>query len=146
MAVSSGPPTTNTVRWFVMDEEEETYGPVSTEDVENWIAEGSVTRECQVMREGSDQWQWAGDIFAIAMTPYSSEMPVADTGGGFDIFAGGGGGPSYSSGSSRSSKSDSDDRPQRKRKSSGADMMMYILIGGAVLSVVALVFLLMKNN
>ena len=144
MTVSGVPPSTGAVRWYVMDEEEETFGPASTEEVERWIAEGSVTRECQVMREGSEVWQWAGDIFAIPTTPYAAEMPVAEqTGGGFDIF--GGGVSSYSGGSSRSSRSD-DDRPKRGRKRSNSDVMMYILIGGAVISVIALVFLLAQMN
>ena len=50
--------------WFFKSEEGEDYGPVPRNELDAWHAEGRITADCQLLREGSDQWQWAGDIYA----------------------------------------------------------------------------------
>jgi hypothetical protein len=39
------------------------YGPVPREDLDRWLAEGRVTAESQLVRDGGNQWQWAGEIY-----------------------------------------------------------------------------------
>jgi hypothetical protein len=44
-------------------EDGDTYGPVSKSELDQWVDEGRVTADSQVLREGSDQWQWASDLY-----------------------------------------------------------------------------------
>jgi hypothetical protein len=39
------------------------YGPVPREDLDRWLAEGRITAQSQLVRDGSDQWQWAADVY-----------------------------------------------------------------------------------
>jgi hypothetical protein len=50
--------------WHYKAEDGEDYGPVPREELDAWYAEGRITADCQLLREGSDQWQWAGDVYA----------------------------------------------------------------------------------
>ena len=49
--------------WFLRSEEGEDYGPVAHGELDSWRAEGRITVDCQLLREGTDQWQWAGDVY-----------------------------------------------------------------------------------
>lgn len=51
-------------RWFLKTEEGDEFGPAPRGELEQWKAEGRITAECQLLLEGSDQWQWASDVFA----------------------------------------------------------------------------------
>ncbi len=57
----TGPATEDT--WHVKIEDGDTYGPVSKSELDQWVDEGRVTAESQVLREGADQWQWASDLY-----------------------------------------------------------------------------------
>jgi hypothetical protein len=50
-------------KWFLQTEDGETYGPVDRGELDQWSREGRITGDCQVLREGSDQWQWATDLY-----------------------------------------------------------------------------------
>lgn len=50
--------------WFLKSEEGEDYGPVTKDELDDWFGEGRITAECQLLCEGTDQWQWAGDVYA----------------------------------------------------------------------------------
>jgi DNA-directed RNA polymerase subunit RPC12/RpoP len=50
--------------WFFRDEQGETSGPLERKTLDAWKQEGRVTADCQVLRHGSDQWQWASDLYA----------------------------------------------------------------------------------
>ncbi len=68
-------------QWYVTMEDETQYGPVDKEELDSWVADGSVTAECQVLRDGDPEWQWAGDVYPeLAAEPVA---PGVDTGGGF---------------------------------------------------------------
>ena len=49
--------------WYLKTEDEEDYGPVPRDELDAWLAEGRITADCQLLREGSDQWQWAADVY-----------------------------------------------------------------------------------
>ena len=51
-------------QWFLKTEEGDDYGPVPRDELDAWRAEGRITADCQLLREGTDQWQWAGDVYA----------------------------------------------------------------------------------
>ena len=48
--------------WRLRTEDGQEYGPVSRSELERWIAEGRVTAGCWLLREGSSQWRWAGEV------------------------------------------------------------------------------------
>lgn len=49
--------------YYVKTEEGEYYGPVPKEDLDEWVVEGRLGEECQLLLDGTDQWLWASDIF-----------------------------------------------------------------------------------
>jgi predicted Zn finger-like uncharacterized protein len=68
--------------WYLKTELGEDYGPVPREELDSWHGEGRITAECQLLREGSDQWQWAGDVYADlneADDPAQAETKAAAT-------------------------------------------------------------------
>jgi predicted Zn finger-like uncharacterized protein len=67
--------------WFLKTEDGESYGPVSKDELDSWYDEGRVTIDCQVLREGSEQWQWASELYPeldpAASTPAAAEPAVS---------------------------------------------------------------------
>ncbi|QDU95043.1 TM2 domain-containing protein [Lignipirellula cremea] len=49
--------------WFVKTDEGEDFGPISRTELDGWVADGRLNGDCQLLIEGSDQWQWASDVF-----------------------------------------------------------------------------------
>src|SRR6476469_1791793 len=45
--------------WFVQAEGGQQYGPVNGEQLHAWYEEGRITADCQLLRKGASQWQWA---------------------------------------------------------------------------------------
>ncbi len=64
--------------WFLKTEDGESYGPVPRAALAAWYAEGRVTIDCQVLREGSDQWQWASELYP-ELDPESAAKVVPAT-------------------------------------------------------------------
>jgi predicted Zn finger-like uncharacterized protein len=62
-------------QWFFKGEDGESYGPVPRKELDAWKAEGRVTADCQVLREGTTQWQWASDLYPDLETPEEEEVP-----------------------------------------------------------------------
>jgi hypothetical protein len=76
-------------QWYAKTDDGQTYGPVSRQELDEWAAEGRLTAESQILRDGSDQWQWATDLYpqlaqAQPAAGGQSDNPFAfiDTGGG----------------------------------------------------------------
>lgn len=70
--------------WYLKTEDGESYGPVPRAELDSWYAEGRVTTECQLLREGSDQWQWASELYpeldaasAASAAPSTSDVAAA---------------------------------------------------------------------
>ena len=49
--------------WYMKDVDGEEYGPVAKSDLDDWVAENRLTAECQLLRDGDPQWQWADDVY-----------------------------------------------------------------------------------
>ena len=70
--------------WFLKSEEGEDFGPVGRSELDEWHAEGRITAECQLLRQGSEQWQWASDVYpaldaddaAAEEAPTESALPA----------------------------------------------------------------------
>ena len=48
--------------WRMKTPTGQSYGPVSRQELDSWVAEGRISADCQVLAEGSEQWQWARDV------------------------------------------------------------------------------------
>jgi len=45
------------------------FGPISRTELDEWFREDRITQDCQLLKEGSSQWQWASDIYpSLAQT------------------------------------------------------------------------------
>jgi len=62
--------------WYLQTEDGEQFGPISREELDEWVAEGRVDTECQVLREGWDQWQWAEEVFPELSELVEEPQPV----------------------------------------------------------------------
>jgi phage FluMu protein Com len=81
-------------QWFVQADDGQQYGPVSRLELNQWHADGRITTETQILREGSEQWQWASDL-------YPDLLPAEPAAGGMPDFGAmttGGAAPSGGSG------------------------------------------------
>ncbi len=76
------PPTT---QWHVQLPDGSEFGPVTRAELDEWFREERLTEECQLLKEGSDQWQWATDIYpslapqvaAALSSPQAKKLPQA---------------------------------------------------------------------
>ncbi len=50
-------------RWYLRGEDNKVYGPIDRGRLDTWMAEGRITSNSQVLREGEAQWQWASDLY-----------------------------------------------------------------------------------
>ncbi|MFN0018756.1 MAG: GYF domain-containing protein [Pirellulaceae bacterium] len=54
---------TRSTTWHVQAEDGKQYGPVTGEQLQAWYEEGRITANCQLLRKGTGQWQWATDLY-----------------------------------------------------------------------------------
>jgi hypothetical protein len=50
-------------QWFLKGEDGETFGPVDRATLDSWHDEGRMTADSQLLKHGTEQWQWASDIY-----------------------------------------------------------------------------------
>lgn len=71
--------------WRMKTPTGQSYGPVSRQELDSWVAEGRISADCQVLAEGSEQWQWARDVLpalaagagggpGVPINPYQSPV------------------------------------------------------------------------
>lgn len=65
-------PKTKADLWHLKTEDGETYGPVSRPELDSWYAEGRITIDSQLLKDGSQQWQWASDLYPELTPPDDS--------------------------------------------------------------------------
>lgn len=63
--------------WHLKTEDGQTYGPIPRADLDVWNSEGRLTANCQVLRQGSDQWQWATDLYPQLDPAYAAQAVAA---------------------------------------------------------------------
>jgi len=62
--------------WYLKAEDGEDYGPVPKAELDQWMEEGRITSDCQVLQDGADQWQWASDVYPELEAPETPSSPV----------------------------------------------------------------------
>lgn len=90
-ASSAGKAAAPVENYHLKTEDGQTFGPVPKKELDSWFDEGRITAECQLLKDGSDQWQWATDVYP----QLGGEVGGGEAagGGGFaGIDAGSGGG------------------------------------------------------
>ncbi len=67
-------------QWYLKTDGGEEFGPVSRDELDAWKEEGRITADCQLLVEGSTEWQWAGDVYAdLDGEPESAPVAVTPT-------------------------------------------------------------------
>ncbi len=69
-------PVITTEQWFLRGDDGETFGPVDRPTLNAWQAEGRMTADSQLLKQGTEQWQWASDLYPDLEEP---EEPAAAT-------------------------------------------------------------------
>ena len=64
-ATESGPHPADAM-WYVRPPSGDQYGPAETVRIEQWIAEGRISRDTYVWRDGWESWELAADAFPSA--------------------------------------------------------------------------------
>jgi phage FluMu protein Com len=84
-ASSASSPKQPAELWHLKTEDEQYHGPMARPELDRWVAEGRLTMNCQVLRDGADQWQWADEVYpqlagggpaAPAPTPTAAPTPA----------------------------------------------------------------------
>jgi uncharacterized membrane protein (DUF2068 family) len=56
-------------QWYLQTPDGNQYGPVGRLELDQWFSEGRVSADCQVLRQGLMEWQWAGEVFPSLGSP-----------------------------------------------------------------------------
>jgi len=65
----------------IIGADQKEYGPVTAEQIREWLASGRANANTQVQVEGSSDWVPLGTIPELAPTPLTSPVPAAQTSG-----------------------------------------------------------------
>lgn len=152
-------------QWHVQTEDGQQYGPVSRQELDQWYADGRITADTQLLKDGGDQWQWATDIYPDLLP--QDQAPAASASGGFPDFgamasSGGssaasgsgpfdfsaGGGATTSSVTTRTKGKKGGGKKGRGKKGGGSphiDYIAYALYAMGGLSVVILLLVMMTS-
>lgn len=60
-----GPPGTSSVQWLLRTPEDQTYGPVSRNELDTWVSEGRVGEDCYLRTEEQEDWVQAAEIYPV---------------------------------------------------------------------------------
>lgn len=62
-AAGSSPGAKASDSWEIKTGTGDTYGPVSKAELDQWVKEGRLDDQCQVLQKGAPQWQWASQLY-----------------------------------------------------------------------------------
>jgi hypothetical protein len=68
--------TTEKAEWKVLTGEQEEYGPVTKTDLDGWVADGRLDKECQLLKDGWDQWKWADEVYPELANGQAAAAPT----------------------------------------------------------------------
>lgn len=120
--------------WRVkIDEDGDEYGPIDRAELDEWVAEGRLHGDCQLLQDGHDQWQWASDVYpeldeqagddedTAEDNPFAfgDAAPGASAGPGMDLAVGSGKGKQSVAKTSHAAHHDDDELSPRDRLGAG---------------------------
>src|SRR3954468_11320823 len=71
--------------WHMQATDGSQYGPVPRLELDEWFKEGRISVDCQLLKEGADQWQWASEIYPSLGESAATAIPTKSA-GGFDFL------------------------------------------------------------
>ena len=77
--LGAAPNPSGVTKYYLQTPDGQNFGPISKQELDQWAGEGRVTATCQILAEGSDQWQWATDYYphlAQATAPGASGIDI----------------------------------------------------------------------
>ena len=66
-------------QWYVKTPDGQAFGPIAQGELDQWVAEGRVTAETQILQQGATQWQWADVHYPQLAQPRPVLPPAATT-------------------------------------------------------------------
>ena len=52
-----------TKKWYVHTSGGDEFGPVDRSEIDQWVEEGRIEADDQLLRDGWDEWKWAQEVF-----------------------------------------------------------------------------------
>lgn len=71
--------------WHMQTTDGSQFGPVPRTELDAWFKEGRISADCQLLKEGADQWQWASELYPGLEQP-APETPPSKQAAGFDFL------------------------------------------------------------
>lgn len=63
------PPQPKADEWHFKTATGEEYGPVGRDELDEWLREGRITADCQILHAADDEWRWASEIYPQLKPP-----------------------------------------------------------------------------
>lgn len=77
IVVPAARPAPPVERWTLLTENDQQFGPIPRGELDQWFAEGRISAQCQLLKEGAPSWQWASEIYP-SLAQAAAPQPVAD--------------------------------------------------------------------
>ncbi len=71
--------------WHMQTTDGSQFGPVPRVELDEWFKEGRISADCQLLKDGADQWQWASEIYPGLEQP-AQTTPPSKPAAGFDFL------------------------------------------------------------
>jgi hypothetical protein len=71
--------------WHMQTTDGSQFGPVPRTELDEWFKEGRISADCQLLKEGAEQWQWASEIYPSLEQSAPAGAPGKPA-GGFDFL------------------------------------------------------------
>jgi hypothetical protein len=84
-APAASPGVKKAENWHMQTTDGSQFGPVPKSELDEWFKEGRISADCQLLKEGADQWQWASEIYPSLEQPAPISTP-AKSASGFDFL------------------------------------------------------------
>lgn len=64
--------------WYMQTDDGDEYGPVTKDELDQWVKDGRVDKSCQLLQEGWEQWKWAEHIYPELAESDQSEAATVE--------------------------------------------------------------------
>ncbi len=67
--------------WHMQTTDGSQFGPVPRTELDEWFKEGRISADCQLLKDGADQWQWASEIYPSLDKSAPAAVPTKEAAG-----------------------------------------------------------------